>query len=57
MEQLLMLVKEPGKLLLGVSARVEVYKLTDKRDTKVGAKKEVNKGFATSYDQVLSSII
>jgi hypothetical protein len=45
-------VKDPAKLLLGVNARIEVYKLVDKRDSKIGAKQDLNKGFSTSYDQV-----
>jgi len=45
-------VKDPAKLLLGLNARIEVYKLVDKRDSKVGAKQELYKGFSTSYDQV-----
>jgi hypothetical protein len=53
MELMLKYVKEPSKLLLGLNARVEVFKLKDKRDTKVGAKQEALKGFSTSYDQVL----
>jgi hypothetical protein len=50
-------VKDPAKLLLGVNARIEVYKLVDKRESKVGAQQEENKGFSTSYDQVPYSII
>jgi hypothetical protein len=52
MDLMLKQVKEPAKLLLGLNARVEVFKLLDKRDSKVGAKQEVSKGFSTSYDQV-----
>jgi hypothetical protein len=51
-ELILKQVKDPAKLLLGVNARIEVYKLVDKRDSKVGAKQELYKGFSTSYDQV-----
>lgn len=45
-----------SKVVLGVRSKVEVYKLSNKKDNTVGSKQKINKGFVTSFDQVVFSL-
>jgi hypothetical protein len=41
-----------SKILLGIRARVEVFKLSNKKEYTASSRQQINRGFVTSFDQV-----